>query len=339
MKRMALLLVVLVGALFGYLSAWGQEYGAMLNNTEQQAMAETFQYALEYNRLNEASAWVNPDTGRSGTVVPVRTLPSAGGRYCREFLTTIIVGGAEEQAYGTACREPDGSWVVVSDEMAPESLRVVEKVIERHYYHPYGYRDWYAYHPYYYHPWYHSPRVFFSFNIVHFVGTRRIKAHPFHFHAIQHPGSGKIVRGKPADGIIRSHPGRTERRERVDFRDQRHERRRSVDSTLRSGGPARSDRHFRSHPGGRDLRRGSDERLMRPRSDRSGPRSVEGRRDRRGFSGDRGVQTRGGRGGSREFHQRREFRDRSGFEGSRPARGGQLRQGGRGDGGGRSGRR
>ncbi|MEE8203551.1 MAG: hypothetical protein V3R74_07315, partial [Alphaproteobacteria bacterium] len=32
---------------------------------------------------------------------------------CREYQTTVNVGGQVEQAYGTACRQPDGSWQIV----------------------------------------------------------------------------------------------------------------------------------------------------------------------------------------------------------------------------------
>ncbi len=35
--------------------------------------------------------------------------------YCREYTRTIFVGGIQQQAYGTACLEPDGAWRV-SDE-------------------------------------------------------------------------------------------------------------------------------------------------------------------------------------------------------------------------------
>lgn len=35
-------------------------------------------------------------------------------RYCREFQTEVIVGGYPQPAYGTACRQPDGSWKVTS---------------------------------------------------------------------------------------------------------------------------------------------------------------------------------------------------------------------------------
>ena len=63
--------------------------------------------------VGERIAWNNPQSGNSGYVVPMREGTSAGGAYCREFQNTIIVGGRQEQAYGTACRQPDGSWKVV----------------------------------------------------------------------------------------------------------------------------------------------------------------------------------------------------------------------------------
>jgi hypothetical protein len=41
--------------------------------------------------------------------VPVQP-PVTQGPYCREAQLTIIVGGREERAITTACREPDGTW-------------------------------------------------------------------------------------------------------------------------------------------------------------------------------------------------------------------------------------
>ena len=46
--------------------------------------------------------------------MPVRTVQQADGTYCREFQQTVTVGGRTEEAYGTACRQPDGSWKIVS---------------------------------------------------------------------------------------------------------------------------------------------------------------------------------------------------------------------------------
>lgn len=47
--------------------------------------------------------------------VPAYGYPAAGGRdpTClqeREYQTTVIVGGKQVPAYGTACLQPDGSW-------------------------------------------------------------------------------------------------------------------------------------------------------------------------------------------------------------------------------------
>lgn len=36
-----------------------------------------------------------------------------GGPYCREFQTTVVIDGRPQAAHGTACQQPDGSWVVV----------------------------------------------------------------------------------------------------------------------------------------------------------------------------------------------------------------------------------
>lgn len=37
-------------------------------------------------------------------------------RYCREFTRDVKIGGKHEQAYGIACRQPDGSWQIVGDD-------------------------------------------------------------------------------------------------------------------------------------------------------------------------------------------------------------------------------
>lgn len=34
--------------------------------------------------------------------------------YCREFTTTVTIGGIRQPAWGTSCLQPDGSWQVVS---------------------------------------------------------------------------------------------------------------------------------------------------------------------------------------------------------------------------------
>jgi surface antigen len=76
-------------------------------------MERNAQYALEHTRTNTSTAWRNPDTGNSGAITPVETYQTREGQYCREYIQTVIVAGKEQQAYGTACRQPDGSWMIV----------------------------------------------------------------------------------------------------------------------------------------------------------------------------------------------------------------------------------
>jgi surface antigen len=64
--------------------------------------------------IGQQISWSNPETGNSGTVTPRREGTDTGGNYCREYQQTITVSGKTEQAYGTACRQPDGTWKVVN---------------------------------------------------------------------------------------------------------------------------------------------------------------------------------------------------------------------------------
>lgn len=92
----------------------GSSIGRSLDRADRQAMAQTTHRTLEHERAGTTRAWDNPDTGHSGTVTPTRTYQTASGRYCREFQQTVTIDGRTEQAYGTACRQPDGSWRVVN---------------------------------------------------------------------------------------------------------------------------------------------------------------------------------------------------------------------------------
>lgn len=146
MKRLTLLLTVLLWAMTGYAV-----------RAQDVAGASDLQVALENNRTNQSSTWVNPDTGTSGTVTPVRTFENARGEPCREFQQPIVIGGREEQGYGIACRQPDGTWRIVAGDGEPTSSPPAEKhttVYVRdpgYYYGPYGYYAPWGYgYPYWY---------------------------------------------------------------------------------------------------------------------------------------------------------------------------------------------
>jgi surface antigen len=92
----------------------GGALGNMLDNKDKERQARATQVALETQPSGRASAWNNPDSGNAGSVTPTRTYQNAQGQYCREYTQNVTVAGQQHQAYGTACRQPDGSWRVVN---------------------------------------------------------------------------------------------------------------------------------------------------------------------------------------------------------------------------------
>jgi surface antigen len=101
---------IAIGTLAG--AFFGQEIGRSLDRADRIAMGQNAQYSLEYTRSNETTHWNNPDSGNRGSLTPVRTYQQTSGQYCREYRQVVIIGGQEQDAYGTACRQPDGSWMI-----------------------------------------------------------------------------------------------------------------------------------------------------------------------------------------------------------------------------------
>jgi len=102
---------VAVGTLAGALI--GQEIGKSLDRADRIEMERTAQYSLEHSRTDETRTWRKPDSGNSGSITPRRTYRTTEGQHCREYQQTVIIGGREQEAYGTACRQPDGTWKIV----------------------------------------------------------------------------------------------------------------------------------------------------------------------------------------------------------------------------------
>ncbi len=101
-----------VGTLLG--AMLGNEVGKSLDRADRLTMQRTTQQSLEKVQAGKTSTWKNPDSGNQGTITPQKTYQRSDGTYCREFTQTITVGGRTEEAYGTACRQPDGTWKLVS---------------------------------------------------------------------------------------------------------------------------------------------------------------------------------------------------------------------------------
>ena len=81
-------------------------------NEAQERAHEQAQVRATTAPIGETIIW--QEGGASGAVTATREGTSTAGRYCREFQQKVTIGGRTEEAYGTACLQPDGSWEVVS---------------------------------------------------------------------------------------------------------------------------------------------------------------------------------------------------------------------------------
>ena len=97
---------IIIGTMTG--TVVGSTIGRYMDQQDRLHTAQT----LEYNRTRESSVWRNPDSGNTYRVTPTRTFETAQGP-CREFTLDANVGNRNQQVYGTACRQPDGSWKIV----------------------------------------------------------------------------------------------------------------------------------------------------------------------------------------------------------------------------------
>lgn len=99
-------LATMGGAVLGALA--GSNIGRQLDAYDERRA----QRALEYNETGAPSTWTNPDGGHRVTFIPTETYQASAGRYCREYRMHVEIGQRTEHAYGTACRQPDGTWQI-----------------------------------------------------------------------------------------------------------------------------------------------------------------------------------------------------------------------------------
>ena len=105
------LLAVAIGTLAGAIV--GAQVGKTMDDLDRVAMERNAQHSLENTRTNTSTPWRNPDSGNYGHITPIETYQTGRGEYCREYLQEIVIGGERRRAYGTACRQPDGSWEII----------------------------------------------------------------------------------------------------------------------------------------------------------------------------------------------------------------------------------
>lgn len=84
----------------------GSAIGQYMDSVDRLRMNQ----ALETAPDRTSHTWSNRQTGIRYAVTPTRTFDREAP--CREYTTQAVIGGRTETIYGTACRQPDGSWQV-----------------------------------------------------------------------------------------------------------------------------------------------------------------------------------------------------------------------------------
>ena len=85
----------------------GGSVGRSMDDVDRMKANQT----LETYPTHQSNTWSNPDRNAQYTMTPTRTYEAAGTP-CREYTMDAVIGGKTEKVYGTACRQPDGSWQV-----------------------------------------------------------------------------------------------------------------------------------------------------------------------------------------------------------------------------------
>ena len=102
------LAAVAIGTIAG--AMLGSEVGRSLDNADRAYLMSATARAGAAP-IGRQVGWRNPDSGHRGIVTPMREGTHRGtGDYCREFRQSVTIDGWTEEAFGTACRQPDGSW-------------------------------------------------------------------------------------------------------------------------------------------------------------------------------------------------------------------------------------
>lgn len=81
---------------------------AVGTSVSQRCTEEVFRTAP----LGTPIVWQRPGYDDNYYVTATREFETEG-RYCREYQAVATIGGRNQQTYGTACMQPDGSWEII----------------------------------------------------------------------------------------------------------------------------------------------------------------------------------------------------------------------------------
>ena len=99
-----------LGAVIG--ATVGNRIGASMDQTSKDAAGIAAQQALDGPADAGPITWSNPDNagGPAQGRIEVTREGQRQGRTCREYRHDVMIGGREEQIYGTACQDANGDW-------------------------------------------------------------------------------------------------------------------------------------------------------------------------------------------------------------------------------------
>ncbi|MCA3244640.1 MAG: glycine zipper 2TM domain-containing protein [Alphaproteobacteria bacterium] len=99
------------GAMLG---AWAGSKIVQGMNAQDRGYYESASTRAATAPVGQQITWYNPQTGNQGTITPTREGRTGDGAACREYQQTVTIGGKTERAYGTACKQADGSWKIIN---------------------------------------------------------------------------------------------------------------------------------------------------------------------------------------------------------------------------------
>ena len=96
----------------------GTMIGGYLGNTigrnmDENARQQAYNAQMAAINAGQAQSWRAP-SGAYGSVTPGPVYVDQGQQACRQYTHTIVVDGKRQTGTGTACRNPNGTWQIVS---------------------------------------------------------------------------------------------------------------------------------------------------------------------------------------------------------------------------------
>ncbi|WP_295806144.1 RT0821/Lpp0805 family surface protein [uncultured Nitratireductor sp.] len=90
----------------------GGDLGDALSRRQKRLAIEAEYKALENTPAGQDVSWQDAGSGRSGTVRAAQPY-RVGSQDCRQYTHTVQVNGTPRESRGTACRNEDGSWMLL----------------------------------------------------------------------------------------------------------------------------------------------------------------------------------------------------------------------------------